>query len=75
MPNPTSLLADALGRNLAEAYRRNYGQATAAHPAGLGEVARFIIGKGMDHVTTAPPRAAPSRTNRHRDVSPRSSPL
>jgi hypothetical protein len=26
MPNPTSLLADALSRNLAEAYRRNYGK-------------------------------------------------
>jgi len=41
--NPTSLLADALGRNLAETYRRIYGSQEPHIAAGLGEGARLVI--------------------------------
>jgi hypothetical protein len=41
--NPTSLLADALGRNLAETYRRNYGDQEPHLAAGLEEAARLVI--------------------------------
>ena len=43
MLNPTSLLADALGRNLAETYRRIYGDQEPLIPAGLDEAARLVI--------------------------------
>jgi hypothetical protein len=43
MLNPTSLLADALGRNLAETYRRIYGDQEPYIPAGLDEAARLVI--------------------------------
>src|SRR6516225_7138836 len=43
MLNPTSLLADALGRNLADTYRRIYGDQEPHIPAGLGEIARLVI--------------------------------
>ena len=43
MLNPTSLLADALGRNLAETYRRTYGDQEPHIPAGLDEAARLVI--------------------------------
>ena len=43
MLNPTSLLADALGRNLAETYRRIYGDQEPHIPAGLDETARLVI--------------------------------
>jgi hypothetical protein len=43
MLNPTSLLADALGRNLAETYRRIYGDQEPRIAAGLDEAARLII--------------------------------
>jgi hypothetical protein len=43
MLNPTSLLADALGRNLAETYRRIYGDQEPHLPAGLDEAARLVI--------------------------------
>jgi hypothetical protein len=43
MLNPTSLLADALGRNLAETYRRIYGDQEPHIPAGLDEAARLVI--------------------------------
>jgi hypothetical protein len=43
MLNPTSLLADALGRNLAETYRRIYGDQEPHIPAGLDESARLVI--------------------------------
>ena len=43
MLNPTSLLADALGRNLAETYRRIYGDQELSIPAGLDETARLVI--------------------------------
>jgi hypothetical protein len=43
MLNPTSLLADALGRNLAETYRRSYGDQEPQIPAVLEEAARLII--------------------------------
>ena len=43
MLNPTSLLADALGRNLAETYRRIYGDQEPHIASGLDEAARFVI--------------------------------
>jgi hypothetical protein len=43
MLNPTSLLADALGRNLAETYRRIYGDQEPHIPAGLDEASRLVI--------------------------------
>ena len=43
MLNPTSLLADALGRNLAETYRRIYGDQEPHIAAGLDEAARLVI--------------------------------
>jgi hypothetical protein len=43
MLNATSLLADALGRNLAETYRRIYGDQEPHIPAGLDEAARLVI--------------------------------
>jgi hypothetical protein len=41
--NPTSLLADALGRDLAETYRRSYGDQEPHLAAGLDEAARLVI--------------------------------
>src|SRR5882672_1893261 len=41
--NPTSLLADALGRNLAETYRRIYGDQEPHIASGLDEAARLVI--------------------------------
>lgn len=43
MLNSTSLLADALGRNLAETYRRIYGDREPHIAAGLAEGARLVI--------------------------------
>ena len=43
MLNPTSLLADALGRNLAETYRRIYGDQEPHIAEGLEETARLVI--------------------------------
>ena len=43
MLNPTSVLADALGRNLAETYRRIYGNQEPRIAAGLDEAARLVI--------------------------------
>ena len=43
MLNPTSLLADALGRNLAETFRRIYGDQEPQIAAGLDEAARLVI--------------------------------
>jgi hypothetical protein len=43
MLNATSLLADALGRNLAETYRRIYGDQEPRIAAGLDEAARLVI--------------------------------
>ena len=43
MLNPTSLLADALGRNLAETYRRIYGEQEPRIPAALDEAARLVV--------------------------------
>jgi hypothetical protein len=43
MLNPTSLLADALGRNLAETYRRIYGDREPHVASGLDEAARLVI--------------------------------
>ncbi len=43
MLNPTSLLADALGRNLAETYRRIYSDQEPHIAAGLDEAARLVI--------------------------------
>jgi hypothetical protein len=43
MLNAASLLADALGRNLAETYRRIYGDREPHLPAGLDEAARLVI--------------------------------
>ena len=43
MLNPTSLLADALGRNLAESYRRSFGDQEPHIAAALDEAARLII--------------------------------
>ena len=43
MLNPTSLLADALGRNLAETYRRVYGGQEPYIASGLDESARLVI--------------------------------
>ena len=42
MLNPTSLLADALGRNLAETYRRIYGDREPHVAAALDEAARLV---------------------------------
>src|SRR5947207_14068826 len=42
MLNPTTLLADALGRNLAETYRRIYGDQEPRIPAALDEAARLV---------------------------------
>src|SRR5215831_18131126 len=41
--NPTSLLADALGRNLAETYRRIYGEREPQIASALDEAARLVI--------------------------------
>ena len=43
MLSPTNLLADALGRNLAETYSRIYGDQEPHLPAGLEETARLVI--------------------------------
>jgi hypothetical protein len=43
MLNPTSLLADALGRNLAETYRRIYGDREPHFATVLDEAARLVI--------------------------------
>jgi len=43
MLNPTSLLADALGRNLAEVYRRTFGSREPQFAAALDEAARLVI--------------------------------
>jgi hypothetical protein len=43
MLNPTSLLADALGRNLAETYHRSYGGQEAHIATVLDEAARLVI--------------------------------
>ena len=43
MRNPTSLLADALGRNLAKTYRRIYGDQEPRMAHALGEAARLVI--------------------------------
>jgi len=43
MLNPTSLLADALGRDLAETYRRIYGDQEPLIAEGLEETARLVI--------------------------------
>src|SRR5215813_6901705 len=43
MLNPTSLLADALGRNLAETYRRIYGDREPHIASALDEAARLVI--------------------------------
>src|SRR6266550_7601986 len=43
MLNPTSLLADALGRNLAETYRRIFGDREPQIGTGLDEAARLVI--------------------------------
>jgi hypothetical protein len=43
MLNPTSLLADALGRNLSETYRRIYGDQEPQIAAALDEGARLIM--------------------------------
>src|SRR6185437_12244559 len=43
MLNTASLLADALGRNLAGTYRRIYGDQEPRIPAGLDETARLVI--------------------------------
>ena len=43
MLNPTSLLADALGRDLAETYRRIYGDQEPDIAEGLEETARLVI--------------------------------
>jgi hypothetical protein len=43
MLNPTSLLADSLGRNLAETYRRTFGDREPQFAAGLDEAARLVI--------------------------------
>src|SRR3954463_6541405 len=43
MLNPTSLLADALGRNLAETYRRIFGDREPPSAVLLDEAARLVI--------------------------------
>ena len=43
MLNPTSLLADALGRNLSDTYRRIYGEREPWIATGLDEAARLVI--------------------------------
>src|SRR5262249_24950736 len=43
MMNPTSLLADALGRNLAETYRRIFGEREPQIASALDEAARLVI--------------------------------
>ena len=43
MLNSTSLLADALSRNLAETYRRIYGDREPQIASGLAEAARLVI--------------------------------
>ena len=43
MLNPTSLLADALGRNLADTYRRIFGDREPHIAAALDEAARLVI--------------------------------
>ena len=43
MLNPTTLLADALGRNLAETYRRIFGDQEPHLASGLDEAARLVI--------------------------------
>ena len=44
MLNPTSLLADALGRNLAETYRRIYADREPYIASVLDEAARLALG-------------------------------
>ena len=48
MLNPTSLLADALGRDLADTYRRIYGDQEPQIAAGLDEAARLVIERVAD---------------------------
>jgi len=43
MLNPTSLLADALGRSLSDTYRRIYGEREPYVATGLDEAARLVI--------------------------------
>ena len=43
MLNPTSVLADALGQNLAETYRKGYGDQEPHIAAALYEAARLVI--------------------------------
>ncbi|HXO90039.1 MAG TPA: hypothetical protein VN849_04545 [Stellaceae bacterium] len=43
MLNPTSLLADALGQNLADTYRRIYGEEEPHIASALDEAARLVI--------------------------------
>src|SRR5262250_1466420 len=43
MLNPTSVLADALGRNLAEVYSRTFGSREPQFAAALDEAARLVI--------------------------------
>jgi hypothetical protein len=43
MLNATSLLADALGRNLAETYRRIFGDQEPRIPLALDEAARLVV--------------------------------
>ena len=43
MLNPTSLLADALGRNLGETYRRIFGEREPQFASALDEAARLVI--------------------------------
>ena len=45
MLDPTNLLADALGRNLAETYRHAYGEEEPHIAAALEEAARLVIGR------------------------------
>src|SRR5207237_7733630 len=48
MLNPTSLLADALGQNLAETYRRIYGEQEPHIASALDEAARLVIERIAD---------------------------
>ena len=48
MLNPTSLLADASGRDLADTYRRIYGDQEPQIAAGLDEAARLVIERVAD---------------------------
>jgi hypothetical protein len=53
MLNSTSLLADALGRNLAETYRRIYGDREPHIAVGLDEGARLVINSHFADVPNA----------------------